>query len=685
MNPLTSDNAVKSNHAAPAICSSNLLACALAPSESDADADRDEAQAQVELGIALQQAGNLPSAIVAYARAITLQPDWAQAYALQGIALQMTGQFDAAIEAFQLAVKLNPEDAQTWSNLGVLLQERARSDEAVEALHNAIQRKPRFTEAHANLGVILRAQGKLEESVAAFQCALALKPNYAEAHANLGACFNAMGRMEEAASALRVATILKPDYAEAYADLGVVMHALGRPLEAASACRSAISLGIESSQIYLSMGVALQDAGQQEEAAAAYRRAIDIEPECADAYSNLGVVLLEQAQPEKAIAAFLKAAKLNPAHPHAFANLSIALHEQGDDAQAAHYYQQAILLNAQDADVYSNFAMVRIHQQRFDDALGLLAQAAALNQNHGRPLKERIEVPYYRIKHDHEQLSLLRQRKLLAPEFDAYAAYLDSLADGMKQQGESAKLLIIEGANVEKIAPSYNRLVHVPAPVALPAPYLNPDLDVAELERAYLESKPEVVCVDDFLAPATLDAIRNFCLEATVWKKQYPNGYLGATLKDGFAAPLILQISEELRLTFPAIFGKNLLEQAWAFKYDSTMKGINVHADFASVNVNFWITRNEACLSRDNGGLIIWDVAAPKDWSFQKYNGDEGQIRRFLSTTGAKSIRVPYRENRCVIFNSTLFHETDRFEFNDAYEDRRINVTLLYGKGLKMR
>ena len=82
---------------------------------------------------------------------------------------------------------------------------------------------------------------------------------------------------------------------------------------------------------------------------------------------------------------------------------------------------------------------------------------------------------------------------------------------------------------------------------------------------------------------------------------------------------------------------------------------------------------------------FIWDTEAPKAWSFQTYNGDEAQIRRFLSESGARSIRVPYRENRCVIFNSTLFHETDRFAFNDAYEDRRINVTFLYGKGLKMR
>jgi hypothetical protein len=45
-------------------------------------------------------------------------------------------------------------------------------------------------------------------------------------------------------------------------------------------------------------------------------------------------------------------------------------------------------------------------------------------------------------------------------------------------------------------------------------------------------------------------------------------------------------------------------------------------------------------------------------------------------------VTVPHRENRVVIFNSTLFHETDRVEFREGYENRRINVTLLFGKRL---
>jgi len=41
---------------------------------------------------------------------------------------------------------------------------------------------------------------------------------------------------------------------------------------------------------------------------------------------------------------------------------------------------------------------------------------------------------------------------------------------------------------------------------------------------------------------------------------------------------------------------------------------------------------------------------------------------------------VPYRANRAVIFDSNLFHKTDRIRFAPGYENRRVNITMLYGR-----
>ena len=105
-----------------------------------------------------------------------------------------------------------------------------------------------------------------------------------------------------------------------------------------------------------------------------------------------------------------------------------------------------------------------------------------------------------------------------------------------------------------------------------------------------------------------------------------------------------------------------------------------MHADQAAVNVNFWIAPDDANRNPDNGGLVVWDVKAPQDWNFERYNADVPGMRAFLDSHGAKPIVIPHRANRAVIFDSDLFHETDRIEFKDGYQNRRINVTMLYGR-----
>jgi hypothetical protein len=144
---------------------------------------------------------------------------------------------------------------------------------------------------------------------------------------------------------------------------------------------------------------------------------------------------------------------------------------------------------------------------------------------------------------------------------------------------------------------------------------------------------------------------------------------------------LLLQVADELRKTFPMIFGSHPLTQAWAFKHDSARRGLNIHADAAAVNVNFWITADEANLNPASGGLVVWNKEAPRDWNFKDYNSaaNRGKIYDWLKQVGASEVNIPYRSNRAVIFNSDLFHETDEISFKEGYTNRRINITLLYG------
>jgi hypothetical protein len=186
-----------------------------------------------------------------------------------------------------------------------------------------------------------------------------------------------------------------------------------------------------------------------------------------------------------------------------------------------------------------------------------------------------------------------------------------------------------------------------------------------------------VVC-DGLLTRAALQAVRRFCRESTFWNNIKP-GYLGSYFFDGFCSKLLLRLAWELREKLPRVIQGKPLQMMWGYKCDSTLPGLGVHADEAAVNVNFWITEDEANLDAAHGGLLVYTHDAPRDWGFAKFNNDPQAILAYLDSVGSVPIGVPYKANRAVIFDSDLFHATDRPRFREGYLSRRINLTLLYG------
>ncbi|MFE4695629.1 tetratricopeptide repeat protein [Streptomyces sp. NPDC056738] len=289
-----------------------------------------------------------------------------------------------------------------------------------------------------------------------------------------------------------------------------------------------------------------------------------------------------------------------------------------------------------------------------------------------------LSVP--KLRHDIDQMHHLRRLGLLGPEYgpviDSYQAVRDRLA----AQGPDAREPLDSDAN-RCITDTYNRLLHVrDSPRVERA--LSRRWDPACVEERYLANAPGVVYVDDFLTEEALDELYRFCLESTVWfGNRYAHGRLGALMQDGFMSPLLMQIAEELRAALPRLIGDRYpLRQMWGFKCGPEVPAdVTTHADFAAVNVNFWVTPDEANADDSSGGLVVHDVDAPMSWGFDTYNGRQDVIGPFLRGRRARSMIIPYRRNRAVIFNSDLFHASDAVRFRPGYENLRINVTMLYG------
>jgi hypothetical protein len=395
-----------------------------------------------------------------------------------------------------------------------------------------------------------------------------------------------------------------------------------------------------------SLGAALQQAlahhqaGRNEQAIRLYRDILAIAPGLAEIHNNLGIALAALGRFDEAAASCRHALDAAPGQAEAHINLGNILHAQGRAGEAAAAYRRALKIAPNDAGTLYNFGNLLIretalpgsaqfHGDRIEECFACLERYARLAFGGGGTAGD---SPPHKLRHDEEQRQYL---------------------------GGVGGFRLAEAGRI-------------------PTPAVNPG-DAAAISDRWRGARPQIVVIDNLLSEEALDKLRRFCWGSTIWRQPHPDGYLTALPEFGLACPLLAQIAEELAVAYPAVFQNHGLRYLWAFKYDSRRSGVAVHADQAAVNVNFWITPDEANRDPESGGLVIWDAAAPPDWNFSRYNGDTAAAREFLRRAGAKPAKVPYRANRAVIFDSDLFHETDRIAFRDGYLNRRINITLLYG------
>jgi len=545
---------------------------------------------------------------------------------------------------------IQPSQIPTIFSVAVAHHKARRFKQAEQLYERILEHDPTHADALHLLGLIAYQKGDNSKAIRLITHAISHDSKKPHFRFNLGLVLEKEGQLDEATSAYQHALSLNPTYTEAQSNLGNVLRAQGK-LDAA---------------------------------AEAFQAVLNINPRSAETHNNLGVVLKEQGDIVGAIGEYQAALQLNPGHAEALNNVGVAYKEQGRLDEAKSSFQEALVHKPHYANAHYHLGLTLLWQHHIGEAMACFRKSADLTFNHQNPVVIG-SVAKARIKHDLEQIQFLLNHSLVSGLPSSYVEGLHSLYQRVLKETESLWHIPLTSQEQIQIAPSFNRILHYGKADTLAEGALNPDLNISDIEARYQENKPEMMYIDNLLNSAALSSLRQFCLESTIWKRDYQNGYIGTFLANGFSCPLLLQIAEELRTRFPGIFQNHLLAQGWAFKHDSALRGLNMHADAAAVNVNFWITPDEANLDPDSGGLIVWNKEAPDEWDFKEYNSEknEGKIREFLDRNHAEAMTIPHRQNRAVIFNSNLFHETDTLSFKDNYENRRINVTFLYGSRQK--
>ena len=234
---------------------------------------------------------------------------------------------------------------------------------------------------------------------------------------------------------------------------------------------------------------------------------------------------------------------------------------------------------------------------------------------------------------------------------------------------------------IDLLGEDYNTAINISGAPELAGLAVSDRPDRDALMQQFKEQQAGAVWFDGLLTPPALLGLKRYLLESTIWHDfSHIGGFVASYLEDGLACPLLLQIADEIRATFPELLEKHPLSQAWAFKGLEAKAAIDAHADDAAISINFWVTPDQANIDPGRGGLVVCRVPPPAAWEVRDYHADKETIATFLERHANDSLIVPYRENRAVLFESRLFHRSDAPEFATGYENHRINLTLLFGR-----
>ena len=544
---------------------------------------------------------------------------------------QRSGRFSQAEAICRQVLRHDPDNTNANHMLGLLAHQAGDNGAAVTSIGKAIAANPRSALYRFNLGIVLAVSGEVDAAIESYREALALKPDYAAANNNLGLLLDKLERTDEAAACFEQATRIAPNHVEAWVNLGKALQGQAKPAEAVTCFERALKLDPTLAPAHFGIGNSLEVQEKWTEAEACYRRALASNADFREAQNNLGTVLLAQGRYGEAQAAFHRLLEMK-------------------------------------------HGPIRATPGALDDEQSIAGEAP-----HGkRP------IPWFRFVDRVEQLEYLLAKGLIDPSFGDTVARFRSVLDAFGGDGGGNGAITVPGDLARGIETFCDSFIHYVDAPAVPSGAINDRLDFNTIENEFLSSPAPVVCLDDFLGPEALQELRRFCLEATIYFGSDAAGFVSSNVTNGFNCGLLYQIAEALKRRLPRVIGSQFLTNMWVYRHQAQGKGVHAHTDDGAVTFNFWITPDAANVDADRGGLVVYKKEQPLDWDWMEYNKRKNapHIQKRITTflESAESIAIPYRANRALMFRSNLFHASDEFHFKEGFENRRINISMLFGE-----
>ncbi len=408
------------------------------------------------------------------------QPKSGQASGRLGMVLEAHTLDQPAVLAFERAVRLEPKEFAWRYYLALSQRQTGQLDQALAAIGDALRIQPDYAPAVRERGELLLRLGRFKEASAALEPLLARDANAPLVLYDLGRIRFAQQDYAAAADFYRRATQADPQFGAAWFGLAESGKRLGNRAESEKDYQLAESYKDHSPsaddpllaevlkqatgiQSRLNSAKALQDRREFDRASQLYREVLKQYPDNIESLVNLLYIAQfpNQATPQEAEDLYNKARAANPGYALVYLYHGTALASQGKYDQAVAEIEKGIRLKPNDAEGHAWLADVRERQNRRSDAIAEYQVAVSLkpdfrqarmelakNMMYAGRSKEVIFVllPVLQIEDSNTPVAMmfLAQAYLNTGDRSSARKYLNDARDFVLRHGPSALLPQIE-------------------------------------------------------------------------------------------------------------------------------------------------------------------------------------------------------------------------------------------------
>ncbi|MBW4438018.1 MAG: tetratricopeptide repeat protein [Pleurocapsa minor GSE-CHR-MK-17-07R] len=341
-----------------------------------------EASELMDKAYSLTELGHCDEALVAYDRALELDPENAWMWARKARTLRLLRRYDDALACCEQALAYNPRFAFAWKGRGIVLERMGRRDDALESFRSASLFDPYDAWNYYNQAGVLLAMGRFDDALVQLETALVMNENHVESLARRGQIYRMLQMYPEAAEAYEKAVALNPNFGWAQNGLGQTYRALGRLSDAITSFKRAVRTSSRETWYWYNLADALTEAGKYDEALAPAQEAVRLDPANSLAWAKLGQIFRYLKRYSEALVAYQKSLTIQPDHAWAQNGFGIVLErlEQYDDALEA--YRRAAALSPNDPSYAYNMGNMLFLLSRYDEAAEVLSATVERHTGH---------------------------------------------------------------------------------------------------------------------------------------------------------------------------------------------------------------------------------------------------------------------------------------------------------------